>query len=634
MFHNDRKTIGVFAENMSSEVQHKVCDGLIREATDRGYNVALFSSQGSYGQSPLFCEGDMQIYQLPPYEELSGAILILDTMDKKENIQTVVDLVKKRCSCPIVSIRMTVPGVNTVLVDNSTCMESVIRHVVEDHKCKNICFMTGPRDHFDAIERLESFKTIMASYGRTVEDHQIYYGDFWKAHGVLACDYFLNGGHERPDAIICANDYMAITMISELISRGYRVPDDIIVTGYDGLDYGLSFSPAVTTAEAPFEDMGREGVKLIDKQQTDRTHPETIYLKSKLCLRESCGCLKKHDLKLMAIRREQYEALQQGNHRSTVFSYMSTQLAEHSTLEGISDILSNYLAGNFTNLRSYAVCLNRDMSSDHKMLKYTEDMDVRVAYVDGKMRPRANVPFKKKDLLPAGFTGSEPQAWYFIPLHFLDYSLGYEAFRFDDAHPAGITYFQFDVILCNNIYETLTYAKMQKMIRELQTSSLHDALTGLYNRGAFTTYGGQLFEAAKASKSPVFIAVLDMDNLKIINDVYGHVEGDYALKRVATTISKCCSDQFIFARTGGDEYYVIGQDVDEKAVAECMNAIEKELEAFNASKKKKYEIHASSGYYVDVPSAEETMDDFIKVADSFMYHNKLENKKRRGEPLR
>ena len=81
MFHNDRKTIGVFAENMSNEVQHKVCDGIIREAMAKGYNVALFSSQGSYGQSEMFCIGDLQIFQLPPYEELAEIILIHDTMD-------------------------------------------------------------------------------------------------------------------------------------------------------------------------------------------------------------------------------------------------------------------------------------------------------------------------------------------------------------------------------------------------------------------------------------------------------------------------------------------------------------------------------------------------------------------------
>ncbi len=632
MFHNGRKTIGVFAEKMSSEVQHKVCDGIIREAMANGYNVALFSSQGSYGQSHLFCVGDMQIFQLPPYEDLSGAILILDTMDQKENIQKVINIVKNRCRCPIVSIRMTIPGIPTVLVDNLTCMENVIRHVIEDHKAKHICFMTGPKDHFDAIERLNSFKDLMEEYRLPIKEHQIFYGDFWTLRAAAACDQFLSSD-EKPDAIICANDYMAVSLASELIRRGYRIPDDVIVAGYDGLDYGLSFSPSITTAEAPMEEMGRASVRLIHEKLTSGITPKTVYLKSRLCLRESCGCLKGHDLNLMSIRRNQYETLQQNSHMSTVFSYMSIQLAEYTTMDGVSDIIGNYLE-NFSGLRSFLVCLNRDMDADHKMFRYTNEMDVRVAYVDGEIRPRANIPFQKKDLIPLECASDEPQAWYFLPIHFLDYSMGYEAFRFQEDHPAGKTSFQFDVMLSNSIHETLIHAKMQKMIGELQSSSLHDALTGLYNRGAFTTYGGQMFDAARETKQPIFIAVLDMDNLKQINDVYGHIEGDYSLKRVATAISKCCKDQYIFARTGGDEYYVIGQEEAEETIEACLKAFDAELDAFNATKQKDYEIHASHGYYYDVPNANDTLDDFVKVADRFMYHNKLENKKRRGELLR
>lgn len=632
MFHNGRKTIGVFAENMSSEVQHKVCDGIIREAMAKGYNVALFSSQGSYGQSHLFCVGDMQIFQLPPYEDLAGAILILDTMDQKENSQKVVNIVKSRCRCPVISIRMTIPGIPTVLVDNLTCLEGVIRHVIEFHKPKRVCFMTGPKDHFDAIERLNSFKNLMEEYHLPIDDHQIFYGDFWTLRAAEACDHFLSGP-EKPDAILCANDHMAVSVASELIKRGYRIPDDIIVTGYDGLDYGLSFSPSITTAEAPLEEMGQKSVQLIDAKLTRGVTPRTVFMKSKLCLRESCGCLKGHDIRLLSTRRNQYEMLQQNSHKSTVFSYMSIQLAEFSTLEGISDILGSYMH-HFADLRSFLVCINRDMDVDHKMFRYTSNMDARVAYVNGEMVPRANVPFQKKDLLPKEFASPEPQAWFFLPLHFLDYTMGYEAFRFQDSHPAGITSFQFDVMLSNAIYETLIYAKMQKMIGELQNSSLHDSLTGLYNRGAFTTYGGQMFRLAHETKKPVFVAVLDMDNLKQINDIYGHTEGDYALKRVASTISKCCNDQYIFARTGGDEYYVIGQEDSEETVIRCLTDIDAELNAFNQEKKKEYEIHASSGYYYDVPGDADVLDDFVKVADRFMYHNKLENKKRRGELLR
>lgn len=632
MLGNHRKTIGIFAENTANEFQHKMCDGIIREARERGYNVAIFSSYGSYGQSKLFCVGDMQLYQLPPYEDLDGVILVLDTMDNEENMAKVIEVVKSRCTCPIVSMRMTIPGVNNILVDNSTCMESIIRHFIEFHKLKRICFMSGPAHHFDAVERLNSFQRLMEEYQLPVDDHQIFYGDFWKHRGKAACDWFFDSP-EKPEAIICANDYMAVAVASELASRGIRVPDDILVSGYDGLDSSISFSPSITTAVAPFQEMGRNAVALIDEQQTKKMVPQNRFLQSTLRLGESCGCIKRYNSDLIFARANQYESLERNNHRAILFSFMSTRLGETQTMEGISDLLPDYLHA-IENLHSYAICLNQNMDRDHKLLHYTDTMEVRAIYKNGGSPGHVRIPFDRKELLPPQLTGPEPQIWYFVPLHFLDYGLGYEALQFNDEHPAGIVNFQCNVILSNKIYETLTYAKMEKMIEELEQTSFQDALTGLYNRGGFAKFAERLFQSSCDTRKPVFAAVIDMDNLKKINDTYGHIEGDFAIKRVANAISNRCSDHFIYARTGGDEFFAVSQNISEEEGARLLEQIEEDLVAFNETSTKPYAIHVSSGYHLEIPGSEDTLSDFVKVADSFMYHNKIENKRKRGESLR
>ena len=632
MFFNNRKTIGIIAENTTNELQNKICDGAIRTARDLGYNFAVFSAHGTCGQTSLFRKGDAQFYQLPPYEELSGLILILDTMDNEENKQLLIDTVKKRCTCPIVSMRLEYPGFHSVLVDNSTCMEGLIRHFIEHHGFKKLCFMTGPQGHEDAKQRLACFRQIMAEYGLPVGEHQLYYGDFWKYQGPEACNWFLNG-QEKPDAILCANDYMAVAVASELIARGYHIPGDIAVCGYDGLDFTVTFSPSMTTARAPFYEMGKEATLLIDRLQGKNAEPQNIYLKSELLLRESCGCMERNDARFLNLSRRLYDKLQDDNHRSIIFSFMSSHLASVRTMNELSVIIPEYLV-EFANLRSFAICLNQDMQQDQKRDTYTDIMEVRTAIKDGATLPYVNIPFDRRQLVPIELVDDTPQVWYFAPLHFLDYCLGYEAFRFEDEEPAGFLNFQFDVIMYNNIYDTLVAAKMDKIIAELEGTSLRDALTGLYNRGGFNKFGDQLFKSNQENGHPVFLAVVDMDNLKVVNDRYGHVEGDFAIKKVANTIKACCADKFIFGRTGGDEFYVIGQGLQEEEGIAYMNRIEEELIAFNAVRSKEYDIHVSYGHYMDVPNGTETLDDFIKVADRFMYHNKIENKKKRGESLR
>ena len=165
MFCNNRKTIGVFLERAGSEFQNHLCQGVMTKATELGYNVAVFSGYGNYGQNDRYFVGDQYLWDLPQYEELSGAILALDTMDEMESRTNLTRRVEERCNCPVVSIRELLKGANNLLVDNKICMEGIIDHFVRDHGMKHICFMTGPKGHWDAEERLGCFFRKMKEYG-------------------------------------------------------------------------------------------------------------------------------------------------------------------------------------------------------------------------------------------------------------------------------------------------------------------------------------------------------------------------------------------------------------------------------------------------------------------------------------
>lgn len=133
MFHNSRKTIGVFLERSASEFQNRLCQGIITGAKEIGYNVAVFSDYGNYGQNHRYFIGDQTLWELPPYEELDGVVLALDTMEEIVSREHVIKNIRERCHCPIVSIRELLVGANNLLVDNSSCMQGLIDHFVKEH---------------------------------------------------------------------------------------------------------------------------------------------------------------------------------------------------------------------------------------------------------------------------------------------------------------------------------------------------------------------------------------------------------------------------------------------------------------------------------------------------------------------
>ena len=110
MFSNQRKTIGILVEAVLNEFPRRLCQGVIEAAEKSGYNVAIFTSYGSYGNNVEYFKGDCHMYELPPYESLDGMILLLDTIQNLQTRERVLKYTMERCQCPIVSIRENIDG--------------------------------------------------------------------------------------------------------------------------------------------------------------------------------------------------------------------------------------------------------------------------------------------------------------------------------------------------------------------------------------------------------------------------------------------------------------------------------------------------------------------------------------------
>ena len=130
MFHNDRKTIALFCCNSHGEYQREICAGAAMQAEKLGYNLAIFTCYGNYGQNPLYAQGEKDIFSLPDYEEFSGIIVAGDTFSIDEAIEEVVESLRKKTNCPVVSLRQKMENVNNILVDNMASMGGMIRLLI------------------------------------------------------------------------------------------------------------------------------------------------------------------------------------------------------------------------------------------------------------------------------------------------------------------------------------------------------------------------------------------------------------------------------------------------------------------------------------------------------------------------
>jgi diguanylate cyclase (GGDEF)-like protein len=168
--------------------------------------------------------------------------------------------------------------------------------------------------------------------------------------------------------------------------------------------------------------------------------------------------------------------------------------------------------------------------------------------------------------------------------------------------------------------------RFDKMMRDhkgeeaLLALSLTDELTGLYNRRRFFVLTEQCFKVAVRTKKRPLLLFIDMDNLKWINDHYGHKEGDQALIGLAGILKKTFRESDIIARIGGDEFVVLLEATDENSEA-LLTRLHENVKDYNA-KRSQHILSISLGTAHFDPEHPISIDDLLAKADALMYAQK------------
>ncbi len=167
--------------------------------------------------------------------------------------------------------------------------------------------------------------------------------------------------------------------------------------------------------------------------------------------------------------------------------------------------------------------------------------------------------------------------------------------------------------------------------KELEQISLTDDLTGLFNRRGFNILSERTITLARRQQTDIFILFADMDKLKWINDTLGHLEGDAAIRSMASVLKRSFRESDLIARMGGDEFAVMGLINDPQAPSQLIERLHFLIEEFNASSGAKFKLSVSTGIeqlpYTSNLSIEET----LHIADNKMYAEKEKKRMVQGK---
>lgn len=630
-----RKRIAVLIGSVTQNFSGRVCQAISTKAEEYGYDVHYFMTFNSHGDDNLlYGEGEQQIFSLPDYSRYAGVILALDTLNIPNGEEALLERLRG-LSCPVVSLRVHVDGFYNVSVDERTSMERIIRHFVEVHGFRDICFMTGRMELEDARLRFECYKRIMEEAGIEVTEDMVFYGDYWRMKAKAAVEHFLS---ERvasyPQAIICANDYMALAVSRELEERGIRVPEDVCVSGFDDLLEAQHAEPPLTTVAVNFEEMAYRAVELIDEIDQGMTPEKEQYVSTQEKYRGSCGCNRHKVVNNWHSLTRELEERKELNYQ-TMFM--------NADLEGITDekelfsMVHKYSGWN--NAKKIWVCLcdaSEELTEEERNLgdmrtEYTNTMVLRSVQKFNSGMEWKETKFDRSELIPEEersemLTGS----FFFIPLHYKNHNQGYVAVTFDrtvqfnDFMQGWIMNFS---VALENYY---LHERLDAM-NDIERMYKEDTLTGIANRRGFEEKARKIYRDAATTRKRVAVLSIDMDNLKKINDVYGHAAGDDALRRIARALEMAAKgkEDIVYARTGGDEFLVVSRLEQVNEGEELVIRIRKELEAVNAQYNEPYRAELSCGLYEVKDASKVALAKALEMSDERMYEDKRKRKAQR-----
>ncbi len=634
MYKNGLKTIMLLASDMQTYYCRELSYYISLKCKQMGYNLLVLHWNNPFGQQNSYVMGEASIFEFFDFKEADAIIYIKDVFANAA-VEERIEQKIAECNCPKISPRMPLDGYYSILINDSEAIKEMLRHFINEHKCKKIAYMSGVSGRPDAEARLNAYKQVMDENGLLYDDSYIFHGNYWTDKGDEAVDYFLSSPLGIPEAIVCANDYMAMSVVESLTKRGYRVPEDIKVSGFDNVDNPSDIS--LTTIDIDIKELAYNSVDIIDDIFHGKDRDAITMINGIMLKRKSCGCNEESGRKI-----KNSNAVYDSMDSETIYAQTRYFTVALQDIENLDDAVSRidkymYLNGGFNN---FFLCLQTDPESNSmkQFISSKKDLQKELACVlamtDHKNTNAEPFKFDSSEYIPARYTTDEPQIYYLSSIHIQDEIFGYAAINYYDMRAVKNDYYSFAVNIGNALDSLSKRLELKKTLMELEELYISDPLTGLFNRRGFEFKTAQFYVECMQKKIPFMLMTIDMDGLKYINDTYGHIQGDIAINTLGRALSNARTKQHneVCARVGGDEFYVFAMDYDQQKADMFKDRVYKYLEEYNSKSDNQYMVEASCGVVVvDSYDEEEdiSLEYYMKLCDYYMYQNKRERKRGR-----
>ena len=546
------KRICILLSRLYKHAYRQLLRGMLDQLRIAGCTAVVFQMNEDCGNDKI-TQGELNLLHLIRFEHFDGVIFAPYTFSAAY-AGTIGSFLTKNCTVPLVYVGIETGNYLRVWCDDRAEFAELVRHLIRVHHCRRILCLTGPAELPVAQNRCAGYRDAMQEAGLPADEPV--YGDFWTvAPAQLAAD-IAAGRREMPDAIVCGNDVMALSLCDALLAHGIAVPEQIRITGYDGDVEGRVHVPSVTSYQTSQRQLGRDAACRLLEAVTGQPQTPCGQEDGLMLCRESCGCRNE------TVRKDpqNYLQLEQG----LLDDHLSATLHDTATLYelvgGIYSTLYTFLPMERFGADNFYLCLCADWDSSHadtdRQTYRTEGYSDRMTFMNHDRQEH----YAASELLPASVWEQYAGKTVLISAaHFLDRCFGCFCLALEgDVDVCGFNYVRFCREVCNALELLRVRNDLRKLIFRKYIAQSRDDLTGLYLLDQCEAVWKQAAELAAFYGEDIYLAAISLGGLREAADEAGKAARDQIIVAFANLLTQCCTGREQAFRVSSGGFAVIG----------------------------------------------------------------------------
>ena len=620
------RRIAVLASGWSSYFLKDFVKGMMKAVEDKHIDIYLFNTYNYTEYSGFPNYTGLSIFNLINYEDFDGVVLLSDLIGNARVLERERLRILKSKK-PAITINKKQEGLCCLRVDNYTGMYNALAHLIRMHNVSDIAYITGKENAVDITDRYKAYKTVL-------EDNNIPF-DSQKVYTINSCDYhcaysffndYVKSGKKLPQAFCCANDLLALALLKVCVENKIKIPQQIKIVGFDNLIQTECTRPSITTVYNNAELLGAEAVNRL----INGVNPlQTLSVKSTPVLRQSCGCsystTSSQELVTLNILDDANKKEAFDTHME-IMGEIFTEAADVFTL--LTNIENFFVKSHDFEGSDFCIFMKSDWTS--VLINSAENLPQNLSY-GSQVQSVCSVQGNKKylrelistrDLVPAKMkTDDKSNIFLFLPIFHHSYVYGY----FVTKNDLTMIDNRYGYLWTRNMGTGVEHFRKKNMFKQMSQQylklSTKDALSGALNRQGLEKLAKPFYAQNKKNGLTTVLFFVDINKMKHINDKFGHLHGDLAVKTVAAAVLETIPKNWLCIRYGGDEFLVVGNSKNYNGEDYC-TMIKERLAKKTSIMHLPYNLSASVGTYSVPAQMDITLEQAVENVDNIMYEQK------------